>query len=189
MSRIIAMSCAGFNLRRAARAVTQHFDHALAPSGLRTTQFTLLAALALCGPVTTNELARILVMDRTTLTRNVRILREAGWVETGPGRGGRELRFELSAAGRETLAAAIPIWRDAQGGIEEAFGPAIWPDMVAELGRLVVGTLTLTPGEEPPPGLLAAMKAREAATTPAPHGSESHSEACAACAPPAAQNV
>jgi DNA-binding MarR family transcriptional regulator len=161
-SRIIAMSCAGFNLRRAARAVTQHFDHALAPCGLRTTQFTLLAAMALGGPVTTNELARVLVMDRTTLTRNVRLLREAGWVTSGPGRGGRELLFELSAVGRETLAAAIPIWREAQGGIEAAYGTAVWPNMVAELGRLVVGTLTLTPGEEPPPGLVAMMQARAA---------------------------
>lgn len=162
MSRIIAMSCAGFNLRRAARAVTQHFDHALAPCGLRTTQFTLLAAMALAGPVTTNELARALVMDRTTLTRNVRLLREAGWVAAGPGSGGRELRFELSAGGRDLLAAAIPIWQDAQSGIEEAYGTAAWPDMVAELGRLVVGTLLLTPGEQPPAGLLAAMQARAA---------------------------
>ena len=157
-SRVIAMSCAGFNLRRAARAVTQHFDHALAPCGLRTTQFTLLAAMALGGPVTTNELARVLVMDRTTLTRNVRLLREAGWVESGPGRGSRELRFELSAAGRETLAAAIPIWREAQGGIEAAYGTTVWPNMVAELGRLVVGTLSLTPGEEPPLALAALMQ-------------------------------
>jgi DNA-binding MarR family transcriptional regulator len=159
-SHIIAMSCAGFHLRRAARAVTQHFDHALAPCGLRTTQFTLLAAMALCSPATTNELARILVMDRTTLTRNLRLLRDAGWVTSGPGRGGRELHFELSAAGREALTAAIPIWREAQGGIEEVFGTSVWPNMVAELGRLVSGTLALTPGDAPPPGLLAVLKAR-----------------------------
>ena len=162
VSRTVAMSCAGFSLRRAARAVTQHFDHALAACGLRTTQFTLLAAMALRGPVTTNELARILVMDRTTLTRNVRLLREAGWVDTSPGRGGRELRFELSAAGRDTLAAAIPVWRTAQDGIVAAYGPSAWPDMVADLGRLVVETLHLTPGEEPPPGLLALVAARKA---------------------------
>ena len=77
----IASTCAGFNLRRASRAVTQHFDHALAPIGLRATQFTLLGALALAAPVSTNELARGLVMDRTTLTRNLRLLRDAGLVQ------------------------------------------------------------------------------------------------------------
>ena len=118
--------------------------------------------MALCGPVATNELARILVMDRTTLTRNLRLLREAGWVESSPGRGGRELRFDLSPTGRETLAAAIPVWREAQEGIVDAFGPAAWPDMVADLGRLVVETLLLTPGEEPPPGLMALVEARRA---------------------------
>lgn len=180
-SRAIAMSCAGFNLRRAARAVTQHFDHALAPHGLRTTQFTLLAAVALCGPVTTNALAQILVMDRTTLTRNVRVLREAGWVQTVRQRGGRELQFQLSATGRRTLASAIPTWREAQGGIEEAFGAATWPDLVGELGRLVVGTLLLTPGQEPPPGLMAAVTVRAAGHDggPAPNGIDTNAEAAA----------
>ena len=64
ISGTIAATCAGFNLRRASRAVTQHFDHALAPVGLRTTQFTLLGALALGGARDINQLAQALVMDR-----------------------------------------------------------------------------------------------------------------------------
>ena len=141
LSAGIAMTCAGFNLRRASRAVTQHFDHALASVGLRTTQFTLLGALALAGPVSTNELAHGLVMDRTTLTRNLRLLRDAGLVATQPG--GREVRFVLSDAGRDALARAIPVWREAQGGIVTAFGADRWPTMVAELDRLVRGALAL----------------------------------------------
>lgn len=141
----IAATCAGFNLRRASRAVTQHFDHALAPVGLRTTQFTLLAALALAGPVSTNELALGLVVDRTTLTRNLRLLREAGLVERQRSATGREIRFVLSETGREALARAIPVWQAAQHGIEQAFGAARWPGMVAELDRLVHGTLALGP--------------------------------------------
>jgi len=140
----IASTCAGFNLRRASRAVTQHFDHALAPVGLRTTQFTLLGALAIGGPVSTNELAVGLVMDRTTLTRNLRLLRDAGLVETHPGRSGREVRFALSDEGRDTLARAIPVWREAQSSIVTAFGEARWPTMVAELHRLVSGTMALS---------------------------------------------
>jgi DNA-binding MarR family transcriptional regulator len=145
----IAATCAGFNLRRASRAVTQHFDHALAPVGLRTTQFTLLAALALAGPVSTNELAVGLVVDRTTLTRNLRLLREAGLVERQRSATGREIRFVLSEAGREALARAVPVWQAAQHGIEEAFGAARWPRMVAELDRLVHGTLVLDPNGQP----------------------------------------
>jgi DNA-binding MarR family transcriptional regulator len=140
----IASTCAGFNLRRASRAVTQHFDHALAPVGLRTTQFTLLGALALGGPVSTNELALGLVVDRTTLTRNLRLLRDAGLVETQPGRTRREVRFTLSDEGRDALARAIPIWREAQSSIVTAFGVARWPTMVAELNRLVSGTMALS---------------------------------------------
>jgi DNA-binding MarR family transcriptional regulator len=140
----IASTCAGFTLRRASRAVTQHFDRALAPVGLRTTQFTLLGALALAGPVATNQLAMALVIDRTTLTRNLRLLRDAGLVETRPGRGGREVLFSLSDEGRDALARAIPAWREAQGGIVTAFGEGRWPGMVAELDRLVGGTLALS---------------------------------------------
>ena len=140
----IAATCAGFHLRRASRAVTQHFDHALAAVGLRTTQFTLLGALAIGGAVSTNELAHGLVVDRTTLTRNLRLLRDAGLVETQPGRSGREVWFTLSDEGRDVLARAIPIWREAQGSIVTAFGETRWPTMVAELDRLVSGTMALT---------------------------------------------
>lgn len=143
LSSDIAARCAGFSLRRASRAITQHFDHALASAGLRTTQFTLLAALALAGPVSTNEIAEALVIDRTTLTRNMRLLRDAGLVETQPGRSGREQRLLLTPAGRETLAQAIPLWRAAQGAIEEGYGREHWPGMVADLNRLVLGTLAL----------------------------------------------
>jgi len=140
----IASTCAGFTLRRASRAVTQHFDHALAPLGLRTTQFTLLGALAVAGPVSTNELSAGLVVDRTTLTRNLRLLRDAGLVETQPGRNGREVRFILSDEGRDLFARAIPVWREAQGSIVTAFGAARWPTMVAEVNRLVSGMVALT---------------------------------------------
>jgi DNA-binding MarR family transcriptional regulator len=142
----IAATCAGFNLRRASRAVTQHFDHALAPIGLRTTQFTLLGALALGGPVSTNGLAHALVVDRTTLTRNLRLLRDAGLVETRPAPTSREIRFVLSQAGRDVLAQAIPLWREAQNGIVDAFGPGRWPTLVADLDRLVSRTMALGDG-------------------------------------------
>jgi DNA-binding MarR family transcriptional regulator len=137
----IAATCAGFNLRRASRAVSQHFDRALAPVGLRMTQFTLLSALALGGSVTTNDLSRALVVDRTTLTRNLRLLRTAGLVTVNASQSGREQRLTLTPAGREALARAIPLWRIAQDSLLEAFDEARWPAFVTDLATLVDGAV------------------------------------------------
>lgn len=150
-SQVIAATCAGFNLRRASRAVTQHFDHALAPVGLRSTQFTMLSAMALGGEVTITQMSRALVVDRTTLTRNLKLLRAAGLIDSAPQPAGRQIRFKLTVAGRDALARAIPHWRAAQDGIEQAFGAASWPVMVQELGRLVSRTLAIrqaTPADD-----------------------------------------
>src|SRR5689334_16622792 len=99
----LARSCACFNLRKAARAVTQIYESALEPSGLKATQISLLVALALRGPLPLTRLASSLVMDRTTLTRNLMPLRKKGWIanERGPDR--RERSVALTRAGRATL--------------------------------------------------------------------------------------
>ena len=78
-------NCTCFNLRKATRAVTQLFDEALKPCGLYATQFTLLAAISSQENVTITELSKTLVMDRTTLTRNLNPLQKSGWVEVTPG--------------------------------------------------------------------------------------------------------
>ncbi|WGV28158.1 MarR family winged helix-turn-helix transcriptional regulator [Halotia branconii] len=69
----VASICAYFNLQRAARAITQHFDEILKPSGLLVTQFTILVAVAMAKSGTIASLAKMLVMDRTTLTRNLKV--------------------------------------------------------------------------------------------------------------------
>lgn len=149
ISREIGAACAGFHLRRAARAVTHHFDHVLAPVSLRTTQFTLLCVLAAAGSVTMNRLARIMVIDRTTLTRNLRVLREAGLVTSRSDRASRERQFQLTADGRAALARAIPLWQSGQARIDEAFGAERWRLLVGELGRLVDGLLAEAEPETP----------------------------------------
>jgi DNA-binding MarR family transcriptional regulator len=141
LSGEIAATCAGFNLRRASRAVSQHFDHALAPAGLRMTQFTLLNALALGGSATINEISHALVIDRTTLTRNLRLLREAGLVAAQSGQTGREQRLSLTDEGQTILARAIPLWRAAQDSLVDHFDQARWPGLVADLDRLVEGAI------------------------------------------------
>ena len=77
----VVSSCACFNLRKASRVVTQHFDEILKPSGLLITQFTILVAIAMAKSGTINELAERLVMDRTTLTRNLKPMEREGWLK------------------------------------------------------------------------------------------------------------
>src|SRR5579875_2528229 len=78
--------CNCLAVRQAARHITQFYDELLAPSGLRTTQFSILAKLRRFGPITINALARDLVMDRTTLGRNILPLEREGLIAVRPGR-------------------------------------------------------------------------------------------------------
>jgi DNA-binding MarR family transcriptional regulator len=96
--------CTCLAVRQAARHITQFYDQHLAPLGLRTTQFSILAKLKRLGPMTINALADELVMDRTTLGRNILPLVREGLLGTAPGqtdRRSKELR--LTKAGIERL--------------------------------------------------------------------------------------
>src|SRR5688572_17808915 len=79
-----ALDCNCFAVRAAARHVTQFYDRLLAPTGLRTTQFSILAKLARLGPLTINQLAAEMVMDRTTLGRNILPLQRDGLIAVAP---------------------------------------------------------------------------------------------------------
>ena len=92
--------CNCLALRQASRHVTQFYDQFLAPSGLRTTQYSILARLQRKGPMTINALAAELVMDRTTLGRNILPLQRDGLVAVGPGKSDRRAReLRLTPAG------------------------------------------------------------------------------------------
>ena len=80
-----AKNCTNFNLRKATRAVTHLYDEMLKPSGLRSTQYSLLTVLSLGEAETISNLAHKLVMDRTTLTRNLQPLKSQGWIKRVPG--------------------------------------------------------------------------------------------------------
>jgi len=109
--------------RRAARAITREFDRALRPHGLRATQFTLLSALHLTGPRSIGELAELLGLDRTTLTRNLAIAQACGWVTVRVDREDARSRLaEFTAQGSRTLGSALATWRKTQQGLTEAIG-------------------------------------------------------------------
>ena len=126
-------TCACFNLRKASRVVTQHFDEVLKPSGLLVTQFTILAAVAIIKSATINELAEMLVMDRTTLNRNLKPLEREGWLKSEPGRDQRTRVITLTPYGETILAKALPLWKQAQSTVEEALGQQRWSELLTHL--------------------------------------------------------
>lgn len=130
-------ACLCFNLRKAARAVTQLYDAALEPAGLRATQFSLLAALDRRDAVTITDLARAMVMDRTTLTRNLRPLEKQGLVAIAPGNDRRTREVSLTRRGRQTLTRATPRWRHAQTGMLDALGDRRARRLLGELSGAI----------------------------------------------------
>ena len=112
--REVARACACANLRKAARVVTQVFDEALAPSGLRVMQFTLLVTSRLAGESTINELAERMAMDRTTLSRNLKVLVRSGLLQMWPGEDGRTRLVLITSAGEQAIEEAYPLWQQAQ---------------------------------------------------------------------------
>ena len=126
-------NCTCFGLRKAARAVTQMYDQALKPTGLRTTQFSLLAVTDRVGPRGMAELAEQLVMDRTTLTRNLKPLLDRGLLESVAGADRRRRPIAITAQGRAALAQALPYWRKAQLRMAGSLGRARWRRLLGDL--------------------------------------------------------
>jgi DNA-binding MarR family transcriptional regulator len=141
--------CNCFAMRAAARHLSQSYDRFLAPSGLRTTQFSILARLKRGGPLTINALAEDMVMDRTTLGRNVLPLERDGLISIEPtasDRRAKELR--LTKAGEKRLQAALKGWSQAQARFETVFGA----ERAGDLRKLLraVAASEFAPGKEPP---------------------------------------
>ena len=118
------------NFRRTTRALTQLYENALRPLGLRATQFTILQALSLAGEVTQSQLGGILAMDSTTLTRTLAPLRRKGWLRSVAGTDRREVRLSLTAAGRRQYLHALPYWRTAQRNLQRALGSDDWNHLI-----------------------------------------------------------
>jgi DNA-binding MarR family transcriptional regulator len=124
-------------VRKAARAVTQLYEEVLRPSGLRATQFSLLMATRVLGPVTVVKLAQATVMDRTTLTRNLQILEKRGLIAINPGEDRREREVTLTASGMEALAAAIPLWEAAQNRVRQGLGEEKMHNLLDDLSEII----------------------------------------------------
>lgn len=125
--------CSHLQLRRLTRLVSRHYDGHLAACGLKTTQYTLLMAVAAHGPLQQSELARILSVDASTLTRNLRPLVEQGMLEVDKGEDGRSHQVRITPAGLALRSRARRQWRRAQ----DAFARTVGADRVAALHELL----------------------------------------------------
>src|SRR5262250_3962706 len=114
--------CNCFAMRAAARHLSQSYDRFLAPSGLRTTQFSILARLKRRGPLTINALAEDMVMDRTTLGRNIQPLERDWLIRIEPAPSDRRAKeLHLTKAGEKRLQAGLEAWSRAQARFDAAF--------------------------------------------------------------------
>jgi DNA-binding MarR family transcriptional regulator len=130
--------CNCFVVRSAARHVTQLYDQFLAPVGLHVTQFSILAKLKRRGPLTINALAKDMVMDRTTLSRNVLPLERDGLVKIeASASDGRAKELHLTKAGDKRLQAGREAWAQAQARFENRFGAKRAADFRAMLRAVV----------------------------------------------------
>jgi len=132
--------CNCLALRQAARHVSQIYERHMAAEGLKSTQYSILSKLSRLGPLSINELAKSMVMDRTTLGRAVRPLERDKLLTIGAGDDGRTRRLKLTPTGQARLKAAMVKWREAQKEFELAFGVPEAADMRSVLRRVVAET-------------------------------------------------
>jgi DNA-binding MarR family transcriptional regulator len=130
--------CACFNLRMASRAMTQLYDKAIQPTGLRATQFPILAVLAMAGSSTITSLSSVLVMDRTTLARNLKPLEKRDLISIARGEDRRTKTVTLTDKGGDMLGDALPHWEKAQTAVVQAMGENRWQSTLESLQQIPV---------------------------------------------------
>ena len=131
--------CTNTKLRQLMRRVAQHYDAEVGKTGLKTTQYSLLSYVLKLGPIRPADLAREMKVGPSTLSRNLRPLIDAGWLELGPGADARSRLVSVTQAGREKRQEAQRRWRVAQEGINQTLGPR----RVVELHALIDECLDL----------------------------------------------
>ena len=118
----IARTCIAVRLRLLNRVVTNLYDDALRPLGLKVSQLNILVVTAKLGLARPAQVCHTLQLDTSTLSRNVERMRTKGWLEVVPGEDARTQPFRLTAQGRRLLERAVPAWEQAQKQAEELLG-------------------------------------------------------------------
>jgi len=129
-------ACACFNVRSAARAITDLYDRTLEPSGLKLSQFAILTVVAGRAGATMQMVAAELGLDPSTMTRTLRPLEDAGLVRTRAGGDKRAKELALTSAGRAKLRQCGELWSTAQRGLRERLGAETFDRLVADLAKV-----------------------------------------------------
>ena len=114
--------CTNFKLRQLVRRVSQRYDAELGKAGLKTTQYSLLSHVLKLGPIRPGDLAAAMTMDASTLTRNLKPMLAAGWLQMSAGEDGRSRLVHITDTGRDKRAEAQRHWKAAQQGLNQLLG-------------------------------------------------------------------
>ena len=128
--------CVSFQLRRTSRAITQLYDAALEPSGIRSTQFALLVAIAKKEPISISDLGDLLVIDPTTLSRSLPKLECMGHIKFVNSSDRRERLVRLTAKGRSVLEKSVPYWRRVQAQVVSNLAQPTWREIQKSLEKI-----------------------------------------------------
>lgn len=129
--------CVHGNFRMFTRILTQYYDAQLAPAGILITQFMVLSAIDHMGQAQITPLANLLLMDRTTLTRNLKVLEKKGWVEIQAGSDQRTRIVQLGDDGKAVMSRAYPLWVKTQAEVEAKLGSEYWDTIRNDLHELI----------------------------------------------------
>ena len=132
----LGQSCPLRHLRQATRVMEHIFDETLRPSGLRGSQLPVLAVTAVIGPTNISSLAERLVMDRTTLTRNLKPLVRRGLVKIATGEDRRTREVSLTAEGERVMALVMPLWEAAQNLVIQELGNRWHRELLGNLSEV-----------------------------------------------------
>lgn len=138
MNQLPNLPCLCSSVRRASRALTQLYEQALRPIGLRGSQFTILMALSRVGEVAQGQLGEMLAMDSTTLTRTLKIMMTQGWVVERCGEDRRQRWLHLAKAGESQLDRALPAWEKVQSQLHRELGEQSWKHLFRLADHLAV---------------------------------------------------
>ncbi len=134
-------SCVCFITRKATRCITQFYDEILRPTGIRSTQLGLLTTIKILGPVSIKRMAMAVVMDRSTLARNLKPLERQGLIRIEPGKDLRERIVSHTELGLKKWIEAFPLWEKAQAEVKNKLGQKGLDNLFSSLSQLVSLTI------------------------------------------------
>ena len=129
-------ACVCGNLRKASRSITQFYDKLLAPSGITITQLALLRTIYIGNSSTISKISKDMYMDRTTLTRNLALLKKQDLIKIESSSDKRKRIVTITNRGKAQMTKALPLWERAQGTIIEKFGKGNWREINTGLNEI-----------------------------------------------------